>query len=357
MTNTVRGWHAILVYPHMSILESIQIMDRGALGTVLVVDDRLQLLGIVTDGDLRRGLLQRISMEAPVTTIMSDKPTVASIFDSKEHIFSMMHTRGLSNIPVVDEQMRLVGLETLKVMVRPKARDNWVVLMAGGLGSRLGNLTQHCPKPLLNIGSQPILEIILESFIEYGFRQFFFSVNYKKEMIQDYFGDGSRWNVAIEYLEEYERMGTAGSLALLPERPHSPFFVMNGDLLTKINFARVLEFHNEKEVQATMCVRKVSQTIPYGVVDVDQHQLLRIVEKPIEEYIVNAGIYLLDPDILSLIPQEGYFDMTDLFRQIISVGHTTAAFPFLEYWLDIGRMGDFQQACQDYPSVFGMGQL
>ncbi len=362
MTRTFSGWQSILVDPDCTILEAINVMDRGAMGTVMVAaaspdspdgDTRRRLLGIVTDGDVRRGILHRISMDAPVTTIMSTRPTVAHIFDSKDHIFTMMHTRGLSHIPIVDDQMHIVGLETLKVMVRPEARDNWVVLMAGGLGSRLGNLTQHCPKPLLRVGPQPILEIIMESFIEYGFRKFFFSINYKKEMIRDHFGNGSRWGVEIDYLEEHERKGTAGSLSLLPERPTAPFFVMNGDLLTKINFARVLEFHQEQSVQATMCVRKITQTVPYGVVEVDQHHLLRIVEKPVEEYTVNAGIYLLNPEVIPLIPTGGYFDMTDLFRRIIGSGHTTAAFPFMEYWLDIGRMGDFQQACQDYPTVFG----
>ncbi|MBF0159892.1 MAG: nucleotidyltransferase family protein [Magnetococcales bacterium] len=352
----MRSWRAILVHPEHSILEAVRVMDQGALGAVLVVNHQQRLLGVVTDGDVRRGLLQRIRMEAPVTTVMCDTPTVAKMSDSKEHIFALMRTRSLNHVPIVDDDYRLVGLETLKVMVRPQPRDNWVVLMAGGLGSRLGPLTERCPKPLLHVGSQPILEIILESFIEQGFYQFFLSVNYKKEMIQDYFGDGSRWGVSIDYLEENERCGTAGSLALLPDRPELPFFVMNGDLLTRINFIRALDFHVENEVQATMCVRKVAQTVPYGVVELESsHRLLRIVEKPVEEYLVNAGIYMLNPEVLSLIPSSGYFDMTDLFRRVIEAGYATSAFPFLEYWLDIGRMGDFQQACQDYPRVFNMG--
>jgi NDP-sugar pyrophosphorylase family protein len=251
--------------------------------------------------------------------------------------------------------MGMTALQAMGMPVQPRRdiRDNWVVLMAGGLGSRLGELTRSCPKPLLRVGPQPILEIILERFIEHGFRQFFISINYKKEMIRDYFGDGSRWGVVIDYLEEYDRMGTAGSLALLPDRPAAPLLVMNGDLLTRVDFARALEFHYERDVQATMCVRKFSQTVPYGVVEVDQHHLLRIVEKPVEEYLVNAGIYVLDPDVLSLIPGGEYMDMTDLFRRVLQAGHTTAAFPFDDYWLDIGRMPDFQQACQDYPTVFG----
>ncbi|MBF0127959.1 MAG: NTP transferase domain-containing protein, partial [Magnetococcales bacterium] len=223
---------------------------------------------------------------------------------------------------------------------------------AGGLGSRLAPLTDMIPKPLLKVGSKPILEVILESFIAYGFHRFFLSVNYRKEMIKEYFGDGSGWGVEIDYLEENGRLGTAGSLSLFKERPEKPFFVMNGDLLTRINFQHVLDFHLEHQSRATLCVRKVEQTVPYGVVRLDAHRLVTIEEKPVQEYFVNAGIYLLDPEVLSFIPGGQYFDMPTLFQNIIKRGETTAAFPFLDYWMDIGRMGDFRQACRDYPEVF-----
>ncbi|MBF0429367.1 MAG: nucleotidyltransferase family protein, partial [Magnetococcales bacterium] len=260
--------------------------------------------------------------------------------------------RKIEHIPLVDETGHVVGLETMHNLSVPTPRDNWVTLMAGGLGSRLSPLTDMIPKPLLRVGSKPILEVILESFLAYGFRRFFLSVNYRKEMIKEYFGNGSAWGVEIEYLEENGRLGTAGSLSLFKERPEQPFFVMNGDLLTRINFQHVLDFHLEHQSCATLCVRKVEQTVPYGVVRLDAHRLVNIEEKPVQEYFVNAGIYLLDPSVLSLIPKGQYYDMPTLFQSIIRQGETTAAFPFLDYWMDIGRMGDFRQACQDYPEVF-----
>ncbi|MBF0176816.1 MAG: nucleotidyltransferase family protein [Magnetococcales bacterium] len=345
-------WRKVLVGPELPIFHALEIMNQGAIKVVIVVDENRHLLGIVTDGDVRRGFLNRIDLHAPIRTVMSPNPTVARVSESHESIRSMMGARGLEHIPVVDDAGRLVGLNTLSELARPQVKDNWVVLMAGGLGTRLGRLTEQCPKPLLHVGAKPILEIILESFIQHGFHRFFMSVNYRKEMIQSHFGDGSRWGVTIEYLEENDRLGTAGSLSLLPDIPDEPFFVMNGDLLTRINFSNVLEFHKEHEADATLCVRKVEQTVPYGVVETDAHRLVNIVEKPVQAYYVNAGIYLLSPQVISFVPESGYFDMTDLFRKLVELGRVTAAFSFLEYWLDIGRLGDFQQACQDYPKVF-----
>ncbi|MBF0283186.1 MAG: nucleotidyltransferase family protein [Magnetococcales bacterium] len=348
----MNDWRHVLLTPETTILQALEIIDKGVLRLGLVVDPAMKLLGMVTDGDVRRGLLRRLGLDAPVAQVMSTKPVVARESDSKEWILALMRGSDLIHIPIVDAQGRVVNLITYQELARPGPRDNPVVLMAGGLGSRLAPLTQECPKPLLKIGSKPILEIILESFVEAGFRHFYFSVNYRKQMIHRHFGNGEKWGVSIQYVEEPDRLGTAGSLALLPEKPRLPFFVMNGDLLTKIDFGQVLSFHHEHQSKATMCVRKVEQAIPYGVVDLDGPRLLNIVEKPVEEYFVNAGIYLLDPVVLSLIPPGSPLDMPDLFRMTLERGLTAAAFPFLEYWLDIGRMGDFQQACQDYAEEF-----
>ncbi|MBF0142929.1 MAG: nucleotidyltransferase family protein [Magnetococcales bacterium] len=346
-------WRTVLVGPEVPILEAIQVIDRGGLGVALVVDAADRLLGTVTDGDVRRGLLLHLQLDTPVQKVMNRQPTVAREEDTREHILSIMRTRDFDHIPVVDDLGRVVGLKTLRQLARPKRRDNWVVIMAGGLGSRLGPLTEDCPKPLLKVGSKPILETILESFIDHGFHRFFLSVNYKKRMIKEHFGDGNRWGVEIRYLEERERLGTAGSLALLPEVPREPFFVMNGDLLTRIHYPQILEFHQDHGAFATICVRRVEETVPYGVVELDRHQLIDIEEKPVRAYHVNAGIYLLDPVVLPLLPgNHERFDMTDLFRKVIARGWPTAAFPFLDYWLDIGRMPDFHRANLEYPEVF-----
>jgi dTDP-glucose pyrophosphorylase len=349
---SVENWRLVVLLTDATIMEAMTVIDRGALRVALVVDASYRLIGVLTDGDIRRGLMVGVTLSEPVTKVMCSKPFVANEVDSTEKIFSLMAAETIEHIPIVDDGGFLIGLKTLRELARPKQRNNWVVLMAGGLGSRLGELTKECPKPLLKVGDKPILELILESYIANGYHRFFLSVNYKKEMIKEYFGDGSNWGVTIEYLEEQERLGTAGSLALLPETPTEPFFVMNGDLLTRINFNDLLEFHNTQSSKATLCVRKIEQTIPYGVVDVDEHQLVGIEEKPTHSYFVNAGIYLLNPDVLPYLTQTANSDMPDLFRQIIDKGHQTAAFPFFDYWLDIGQQGDFYQACQDYQEHF-----
>ncbi|MBF0448778.1 MAG: nucleotidyltransferase family protein [Magnetococcales bacterium] len=349
---SVENWRLVVIQPCATIMDAITVIDKGALRVALVVDEQYHLLGVVTDGDVRRALLSRVDLSESVTQVMCSQPFVAYVSDSHEKIFSLMNAKTIEHIPVLSEDGTLVGLKTLREMARPQTRDNWVVLMAGGLGSRLGPLTKECPKPMLKVGVKPILQLIIESYIAHGYYRFYISVNYKKEIIQNYFGNGSDWGVEIRYLEEEGRLGTAGSLALLPEIPSEPFFVMNGDLLTRINFNDILEFHLEHNSKATLCVRKMEQTIPYGVVQTKQHQLLGIEEKPVQSYFVNAGIYLLDPSVLPFLSGANNFDMPDLFRRVIEKGHETAAFPFLDYWLDIGQRGDFHQACEDVSSVF-----
>ncbi|MBF0109169.1 MAG: nucleotidyltransferase family protein [Magnetococcales bacterium] len=349
---TVEYWRKVVIGSQTSVLDVMKVIDRGALRVALVTDEANRLIGVVTDGDIRRGLLNGVNMKDPVERVMAREPTVARATDAEDRVLALMTSKSIDHMPIIDEEGRLIGLKTLRELASREQRKNWVVLMAGGLGSRMGPLTKTCPKPMLKVGTKPILELILESFAAHGFYKFYVSVNYRKEVIQDYFRDGSDWGVDIHYLEEDERRGTAGPLALLPEVPEEPFFVMNGDLLTQINFKNILEFHEEHGSLATLCVRKVEQAIPYGVVHTRQHTLLGIEEKPVQEYFINAGIYLLDPQVVDYIPRNTYFDMPDLFHKVIASGHATAAFPFLDYWMDIGRMADLKQASQDYSEVF-----
>lgn len=224
--------------------------------------------------------------------------------------------------------------------------------MAGGVGSRLRPLTDDTPKPMLRVGDRPLLETILENFIEYGFHHFYFSVNYMADVIKDHFRDGSRWGVSIEYLHEVERLGTAGALRLLPGRPPNELLVMNGDLLTKINFSHLLDFHAAHGSSGTMCVKEYELQVPYGVVNIDNHRITGVDEKPVKRFFVNAGIYVLQPDSLDLLPASGYFDMPSLFEKMIASRRETAAFPVREYWLDIGQMADYDRANGEFLKVF-----
>lgn len=340
----MKDFKNVLLIPETSIREAIRLIDLSDVQIVLVVDKDRRLLGTVTDGDVRRGILKGISLDDPVKKIMNSSPITRHANESRKFIISKMRAKKVRQLPVIDEDGRLVGLETYDELLAPKEKTNLVILMAGGLGERLRPLTEKCPKPMLKIGDKPILENILTNFIEYGFRRFFISVNYMADTIKSHFGNGFDWGVEIEYLHENHRLGTAGALSLIPENPSEPILVMNGDLMTKINFSQLLDFHSEQKAKATMCVREYDFQVPYGVVKLDHHTITAIEEKPVQRLFVNAGIYVLEPEVLNMIPKNIYFDMPTLFEEMISQRYETAAFPIREYWLDIGHLEDFERA-------------
>ncbi len=346
------NWKQILVAESASIHEIIERMDASSMQIVLVVDGEGRLLGTVTDGDIRRGILKGISLQDRAQKIMNTSPTVAREDEDRTHILASMQSRQLHRIPVLDATGRVVGVEFMEDLIQPHEKENWVVLMAGGLGSRLRPLTTDCPKPMLKVGNKPLLETIIENFIEYGFHQFYISVNYMAEVVKEYFGDGAAWGIQIRYLEEDQRLGTAGALSLLPARPSLPILVMNGDVLTKVNFRQMLEFHREHNAQGTMCVREYDFQVPYGVVNIENHRITGIDEKPIHRFFVNAGIYVLEPEALDLIPAGSFFDMPSLFETLISRQCEAAVFPIREYWLDIGQMVDYDRANGEFARVF-----
>jgi dTDP-glucose pyrophosphorylase len=336
-----------------TIAEAIKIIDALPEKICLIVDEKDKLLGTVTDGDIRRGLLRSIPLDALATEIMRKTFITASPDDSQERLLEIINTKHVRQLPIVNSRSRVVGLVTEDdLQTKSAAVDNWVVLMAGGLGNRLRPMTDDVPKPLLKVGEKPVLETILDTFIKHDFENFYISVNYRADMIKDYFGDGKRWNVTIRYLEELDKLGTAGALSLLPEAPTEPVIVMNADLLTKVNFRSLLDFHNEQNAMGTMCVREYDFQVPFGVVNIENNRVASIEEKPVHTFFINAGIYVLSPQILSHIRQNTRLDMTELFESAISTGESTAVFPIREYWIDIGQLGDFQRANWDFPKIF-----
>lgn len=346
------NWKKVLLGPSTPIIKAIEIIDAGALQIALVVSGEGCLLGTLTDGDIRRGILRGISLNNPVSQVMNNSPTIVRDHEDTEAIISTMKSKNIFQIPVVNERGIIVDLAVLKDLLNPRKRNNVVVIMAGGMGSRLRPLTDDCPKPLLKVGGKPLLETILENFLEFGLYNFYFSVNYKADMIKQYFGDGSRWGANIEYISEEKRMGTAGALGLLPDRPKNTMLVMNGDLLTKINFEHLLDFHADTKAAATMCVKEYNFQIPYGVVKTNKHRLVEIEEKPVKTFFISAGIYAIEPGAIDLIPKKEYFDMPALFERLIKDNRETAVFPIREYWLDIGHKDDFERANGEFSEVF-----
>jgi dTDP-glucose pyrophosphorylase len=341
-------WKDIVVAPQTPLREAIARIDRSSLQVALVLTENGHLAGVLTDGDIRRSILRGDDLDIPTSLVMNPNATCVSARMPREEMLALMRRRAFHHLPLVDENEQVVGLVTLDELVGTIQRSNWVVLMAGGLGTRLHPLTKHKPKPLLSIGDKPILETILESFVDQGFSRFFISVNYKAEMIKEYFGDGARWGVELKYLHETDRLGTAGALALLPEKPDVPLIVMNGDLLTKVNFDGLLDFHAEHHATATMAVRAYEYQVPYGVVRLNGSNIISIEEKPSHRCFVSAGIYALSPAALRHFPSEGFFDMPNLFEKLVLLGEKTAAYPLREYWLDIGRLEEFEQAQKEW---------
>lgn len=345
------AWRRTVVPADASLIEAINTINETATQIALVLDDSGRLLGTLTDGDVRRAVLRGV-VNSRVDEIMNRKPMTVPVESTREHLLALMRQYTYHHLPLVDNTGVVVGLASLDELVGVLPRSNWVVLMAGGLGKRLRPLTENCPKPMLNVGGRPILETIVEGFAEQGYRRFYFSVNFKAEQIKDYFGDGSKWGVEVRYLHETTELGTAGALSLLPEVPREPMLVMNGDLLTKLNIDSLLKFHSEHGATATMAVRAHEYQVPFGVVHMDEFNIRSIVEKPSHNYFVNAGIYALSPEVLDLIPKNQFFDMPSLYQKLIERERVVKAFPMKEYWLDIGRLHDFERAQEDYRVEF-----
>jgi dTDP-glucose pyrophosphorylase len=342
----------ILLNNLTSLKEAMQIIDTGQMKIALVIDKDKRLIGTLSDGDVRRAILKGVDLSSPVETIMNYDFVYAKVGDSKDKILRIAQLNKIYQIPIVDENFLLVGIEEISELFGGHTYSNKIVLMVGGLGTRLRPLTEKIPKPLLKVGGKPILEIIVESFAKYGFKNFIFSVNYKSEMIEEYFGDGSKIGVNIQYVKENKKMGTAGSLSLLKDEFIDDFFIMNGDLLTDINFEHLMNFHKNGNSEATMCVREYDFEVPYGVVNVENDNIVSIIEKPSYEFFVNAGIYVLNPAVLKYIPEDSFFDMPNLFDMLIKDNRKTLSFPIRDYWLDIGGIDEYKKANDEYSNNF-----
>ncbi len=332
----------VLIDADLSLLDAIQVLDKSALQILLVVDENSKLLGSVTDGDIRRAILRGVTLETSIANVMNTFPIILEAGAGRDVALSLMRSRSIHCVPIVDQSFRVVGLETETRLLWRGVEETTVVIMAGGLGMRLRPLTESVPKPMLQVNGTPMLEHIIGRLAEQGFRHFCLSVNYRSEVIKDYFGEGKSRGLDITYIEEDKPLGTGGALSLLPESNVSErIIVMNGDLLTTLNFRQLLDFHADQGGVATMAVRDYSIRVPYGVVQTEGTKFVDLVEKPAHSYFVNSGIYVIDAECLQLIPDNKFFDLPDLFKLLRKKDKRVTVFPVREEWIDIGSLQDY----------------
>jgi dTDP-glucose pyrophosphorylase len=316
---------------------------------ILFVRSSGRLVGTITNGDFRRAIARGISLEAKADAVMNTSPVTVQSTDGYLQRLKKVQTlpKGLRYLPVLDASSNLLEVVSDRALMRI---PNVAVIMAGGLGSRLKELTANTPKPMLRVGDKPILQLIIEQFRRAGISRFVLSVNFKAEVITNYFGDGSRFDVDISYVNETARLGTAGCLSLLQSVPDEPFFVMNGDVLTDINPHEALEKHTRTGASATVCSYAYRFPVPYGIIDDQDGRVVRIREKPEANFNINAGIYVLNPECVGLVPENQFFDMPSLLDKLLFAGKPVEAFALPGFWIDIGNIDDFQRANKEYPA-------
>ena len=336
-----------LVAPKSTMRDVISTIDKGSLQVAIVVDENLKLLGIVTDGDVRRALMNGYSFDVETSSFMTSDPIVLREDFCRNDAISLMREKFIKHIPVIDGNRKVIDIFTLEDLFKRNHFSNPVVIMAGGKGERLGSLTQNCPKPMLNVNGIPILEIILKNCIKAGFMNFYLSVNYLKEKIINHFGTGEKWGVDISYLEEDEPLGTCGSLKLLPNDLADDLLVLNGDVLTDLEYDRLMAYHQKSRNSMTVCTRSHRVRIPFAVMTSSGTKLERFVEKPMYDFQVNAGVYILKPCLIEQIPLK-FFNMTDLVDDLLDSKLAVGVFPIHENWKDIGNPIDFREAVESF---------
>jgi dTDP-glucose pyrophosphorylase len=333
-----------LIYnDHTSFEDAIRYLDENGNGFLAVVDGDNKLIGILTDGDIRRAILHK---KTDLKDIINRHPVTLNSTVPRRQAIQYLKSIHRRHLPLVDDDNRLIDVIILDD-IEFNAKPNKVVIMAGGHGTRLGELTKNIPKPMLTVGNKPILEYILTHCYEHGFTNIYISVNYKSEVIKEYFRDGSNFGLNIRYIEEKERLGTAGALSLIEETFQEPFIVINGDILTTLNLDILLNHHINTKSDATMCTREIEYQVAYGVVNIDGTRITSLKEKPTQKVSINAGIYVLSPSVIKFIPKRQYYDMTSLFEQLLQNGLSVNSYPLKDYWIDIGQIQDYESANKD----------
>ena len=344
----MKNWKEYLIDRKLKVKDAIKMLDKFQ--CIFVVNEDMELFGTITDRDIRKALLNQINKDAPVTKIMNKNPNVFFEPLNYDKIREAFKEGFYQHYPIINQNNQIVGVQNNNELQKI-GFDNPIIIMAGGLGKRLAPLTDECPKPMLKIGNKPLLATILDGISEQGFKNVFISVNYKSDIIKNFIQDGNLWDLNISYIHEDKPLGTAGSIGNISSEFKDNTIVINGDLLTKVNYRSLLDFHIQKKSSLTLGVREFDFTVPYGVVEIKNSKAKKLIEKPIIKKFINAGIYVLSPSTIKKIPKNKFFNMTDLIEPLMKKG-SVFSYPIYEYWLDIGKMEDFNKADNEYTKVF-----
>ncbi len=331
-----------------TLRHAMEVIDDGAQGIAFVLDAERRLIGTVTDGDIRRALIKGVLLTDEIGPHAKKVFSTVSPSAPRAEVIDLMQARQLRQIPIIDSEGHLKGLHLLHEILGAVPKPNWAVIMAGGKGTRLGELTQARPKPMLKVAGRPIIERLVLHLVGCGIRRIFISVNYLASVIEEHFGDGSQFGCRIEYLREDAGtpLGTGGSLSLLPEVPEHPLFVCNGDLVTQVDLQSLVGFHHDGGYQATIGVRSYTHEIPFGCLEVADGRVTSLVEKPVLSQLINAGIYMLSPDMVRRVPQR-FYPITELFDEALRQGERVGAFEIVDDWIDVGQRDQLKQARGD----------
>ncbi|WP_425639500.1 nucleotidyltransferase family protein [Algoriphagus yeomjeoni] len=336
----------------LSVREAMRLIEANKKGLIFVVNADDKLVGSVSDGDIRRGILNGCQLDDSLSAVMNSNPFTVSIQEQKTLDMKQITEQGIKLVPVVDAQGKIHHFLSSEPEKASPTIENPVVLMVGGRGIRLEPLTQNIPKPLLKVGNKPILQTILERLHLFGFRNVYLCTNYLSEHIEDFCGDGSSFGLNIHYFKEDKKLGTIGAVKYLEDQLKLPFLVMNGDLLTSLNYKSVLDFHIENNAKLTIGSASYEAKVPYGVLQTEGCHVTSILEKPSYSFRISGGIYALSPEVLSHIPKGNFYDITDLMDVLLKEKQSVVAFPIEEYWLDIGQHQDYEKANLDYKNLF-----
>ena len=333
-----------VIHSGQTIRNAMECINKNWHEVTLVEDSEQRIIGLITDGDIRRGLLRGLTMDSPAIEVMTGSFVSAGPSTSRTVVIEMMKARSIRHVPILDNNRRLLGIHFFEELIGSMVKPNIAIIMAGGRGIRLRPLTDNCPKPMIPVAGRPILERLILHLVGHGIKQIYLSINYLGNMIEGHFGDGSSFGCSIKYLREEKPLGTGGALALLPEIPKHPIIVMNGDQVSQVNISRFLSFHKQEKVEATIAIRPYQVEIPFGVIQMKGNRLIELEEKPTVNCLINTGIYILNPSVLSHIPENKEFPITELFDILLKRKMPVGVHYVEEDWTDIGRHDDLEKA-------------